>query len=326
MHIDPVVVGFGLGVGILVGMTGVGGGTLMTPILILIIGVKPITAIGTDLAYSAVTRSVGGWRHWRQRTVDVPLSLWMAVGSVPAAVAGVVALKALQAGDKQSFDDTVLITLGAVLMLCGIAMLARLLLTQAVARERERVQLTPRDKFVAAFLGLCIGFVLGVTSAGSGALITVALILVFRMAPRQVVGTDMFHAAILLWAAALAHIVAGDVDYGLAGTILIGSVPGVWLGSAVIYRVPVGALRICLALLLIGSSMALLQKAGADIPTAVLAGFPIAVGVLCLTAYLRSRNRETSTELRSLDRPLAPSPRSPDRGPLAVDLQAVGRD
>jgi uncharacterized protein len=326
LHIDPVVVGFGLGVGILVGMTGVGGGTLMTPILILIIGVKPITAIGTDLAYSAVTRTVGGWRHWRQRTVDVPQSLWMAVGSVPAAIAGVVSLKALQTGDKQSFDDTVLITLGAVLMLCGIAMLARLLLTQAVARERERIQLTRRDKYVAAFLGLGIGFVLGVTSAGSGALITVALILVFRLAPRQVVGTDMFHAAILLWAAALAHVVAGDVDYGLAGTILIGSVPGVWLGSTVIYRVPVGALRICLALLLIGSSLALMQKAGAGIPTVVLAGFPFAVGALCLTAFLRSRTRGTSAELRSLDRPSAPSSRSPDRGRLAADLQAVGRD
>ena len=323
MHIDPVVVGFGLGVGILVGMTGVGGGTLMTPILILIIGVKPITAIGTDLAYSAVTRTVGGWRHWRQRTVDVPLSLWMAVGSVPAAVAGVVALKALQHGDKKSFDDIVLITLGAVLMLCGIAMLARLLLTQAVSRERERVQLTRRDKVVAALLGVGIGFVLGVTSAGSGALITVALILVFRLAPRQVVGTDMFHAAILLWAAALAHVVAGDIDYGLAGTILLGSLPGVWLGSTLIYRVPVGALRVSLALLLVGASMALLQKAGAGIPTAVLALFPLGIGAFFLFAYMRSRNRGTSAELRTLDRPTAAPP---EHGRLAAELQAVGRD
>ncbi len=326
MHIDPVVVGFGLGVGILVGMTGVGGGTLMTPILILIIGVKPITAIGSDLAYSAVTRTVGGWRHWRQRTVDVPLSLWMAVGSVPAAVAGVVALKALQHGDKQSFDDIVLITLGAVLMLCGIAMVARLLLTQAVARERERVQLTRRDKLVAALLGLAIGFVLGVTSAGSGALITVALILVFRLAPRQVVGTDMFHAAILLWAAALAHVVAGDIDYGLAGTILLGSVPGVWLGSTLIYRVPVGALRISLALLLVGASMALLQKAGAGIPTAVLAVFPLGIGAFFLFAYTRSRNRGASAELRTLDRPTAAPVGPPEQGRLAAELQAVGRD
>jgi uncharacterized protein len=289
VHIDLAVVAFGLGVGILVGMTGVGGGTLMTPILILIIGVKPITAIGTDVAYSAVTRTVGGWHHWRQRTVDVPLSLWMAVGSVPASVAGVVVLKALQHSEKKSFDDTVLITLGAVLLFCGVAMLGRLLLTQAVSRERERASLTGRDKVIAVILGLGIGFALGVTSAGSGALITVALILVFRLAPRQVVGTDMFHAAILLWAAALAHVVAGDVDFGLAGTILIGSVPGVWLGSALIYRVPAGALRVALALLLIGASLALVQKAGAAIPTAVLAAFPLVVGALFVVTYLRSR-------------------------------------
>jgi uncharacterized membrane protein YfcA len=187
-------------------------------------------------------------------------------------------------------------------MLCGIAMLARLLLTQAVKRERERVDLTRRDKAVAIILGLGIGFVLGVTSAGSGALITVALILVFRLGPRQVVGTDMFHAAILLWAAALAHVVAGDVDFGLAGTILIGSVPGVWLGSALIYRVPAGALRIALALLLVGASLALLQKAGAGIPTPVLATFPLAVGALFLLGYLRSREKARAVEPRSSDR------------------------
>src|SRR5947209_18680025 len=135
-------------------MTGVGGGTLMTPILILIIGVKPITAIGSDLAYSAVTRTVGGWRHWRQRTVDVPLSLWMAVGSVPAAVGGVVALKALQHGEKKSFDDTVLITLGAVLMLCGLAMLARFILPQGTRQERDRVEMTTRHKVTAVGLGV----------------------------------------------------------------------------------------------------------------------------------------------------------------------------
>ena len=316
MHIDPVVVLFGLGVGILVGMTGVGGGTLMTPILILIIGVKPITAIGTDVSYSAITRTIGGWRHWRQRTVDVPLSLWMAVGSVPAAVAGVVALKALQHGDKKSFDNTVLITLAAVLMLCGVAMLARLLLTQAVSRERERTSLTRRDKVVAVLLGLFIGFALGVTSAGSGALITVALILVFRLAPRQVIGTDMFHAAILLWAAALAHVVAGDVDYGLAATILIGSVPGVWVGSALMYRVPAGALRIALALLLIGASLALGQKAGAGIPTPVLAAFPLGVGALFLIAYLRSRERPRHTE------PIVERPATR----LTPELPALGHD
>src|SRR5579884_4107895 len=104
---DPWIVVFGFGVGILIGMTGIGGGSLMTPLLILVFGIKPVTAIGTDLAYGAVTKTLGGWRHWRRRTVDLTLSGWMALGSVPAAVAGVIALKALQHGDA-NFDETVL--------------------------------------------------------------------------------------------------------------------------------------------------------------------------------------------------------------------------
>ncbi len=284
----------------------------MTPILILIIGVKPVTAIGTDIAYGAITRTVGAWRHWRRRTVDVPLSLWMAVGSVPAAVIGVVALKALQHTEKKSFDDTVVITVGAVLLLCGIAMIARLLLTQAVSRERGRTQLTPMQRLVAVVLGVGIGFVIGVTSAGSGALITIALILVFNLAPRQVVATDMFHAAILLWAAALAHVVAGDVDYGLMGTILIGAIPGVWVGSALAYRVPVGALRTALATLLIGASLALGQKGGLNIPTAVIAAFPAGVAVMFLIWWYRSRTR-TGTE----------AGRARDAAPVRAELQAT---
>ncbi len=263
MHIDPYIVLFGLGVGILVGMIGIGGGSLMTPLLILILGVKPVTAIGTDVAYGALTKTLGGWRHWRQRTVDFALSSWMALGSVPAAVAGVIVLKALQHGDKANFDDTILISVGGALLLCGIAMLARLALGSGGRPERERAGLTPGRRAAAALFGLAIGFVLGVTSAGSGSLITVALILVFGLGPRQVIGTDVFHAAILLWAAALAHLVAGDIDYGLAGTILLGSLPGVWIGSSLSMRAPVGALRVALGLLLVGTGLALIQKAAA---------------------------------------------------------------
>jgi uncharacterized membrane protein YfcA len=122
---------------------------------------------------------------------------------------------------------------------------------------------------------VCVGFVLGVTSAGSGSLIAVGLIMLFRLAPRQVVGTDVFHAAILLWAAAIAHVVAGNVDYGLAGTILIGSLPGVWIGSQWSIRTPVMTLRTALGVIMIGASLGLLSKAGAEIPTVVLGGIPL---------------------------------------------------
>lgn len=297
VHIDPYIVLFGFGVGILIGVTGIGGGSLMTPLLILVFGIKPVTAIGTDLAYGALTKTLGGWRHWRKRTVDLALSSWMALGSVPAAVAGVVALKTLQHGDKTNFDDTVLIALGGTLLLCGIAMLARLVLRQGAGTERERAILTPRKRVAAVLFGVAVGFVIGVTSVGSGSLITMALILVFGLGPRQVVGTSVFYAAILLWAAALAHLVAGDIDYGLAGTILLGSLPGVWIGSALSLRVPVGALRVALGLLLVGAGLALVQKAGASIPNAVIGAFPLVVGAFIGAAWLRGRERPRAGHL-----------------------------
>jgi uncharacterized protein len=138
------------------------------------------------------------------------------------------------------------------------------------------------------------GFVIGVTSVGSGSLITVALILVFGLGPRQVVGTSVFYAAILLWAAALAHLVAGDINYGLAGTILIGSLPGVWIGSSLTAKVPVGALRVALGLLLVGAGLALVQKAGAGVPTPLVAAFPIAVGAFVTIAHLRARSKSAA--------------------------------
>lgn len=287
MHVDPLIALFGLGVGVLVGMTGVGGGSLMTPVLILVFGIDPVTAIGTDLAYGAVTKTLGGWRHWRRGTVDLGLCGWMALGSVPASALGVVALKSLQ-GAGRSFDDTILTAVGATLLVCGAAMLARRALGRS-RRERERAELTAGRRAAAVALGVCFGLVVGVTSAGSGALIAVALIFVFGLSPRRVVGTDVAHAALMLWAAALAHLVAGDVDYALAATILIGSLPGVALGSALSTRVPVGALRTSLGLLLVAAGLALVRKAGLDVPVGVLAAFPLAVAVLLAGAHLRAR-------------------------------------
>jgi uncharacterized membrane protein YfcA len=168
----------------------------------------------------------------------------MAFGSVPAAIAGVVGLKALENATGKSFDSTVLTVVAGALMFTGASVLARaLFLPKLVEREREILVLERRHKISAVALGASVGFVLGISSAGSGSLIAVGLIMLFRLAPRQVVGTDVFHAAILLWAAAIAHIIAGNVDFALAGTILIGSIPGVWIGSQWSLRTPVATLR-----------------------------------------------------------------------------------
>jgi uncharacterized membrane protein YfcA len=288
--VDPLIIIFGFGVGLLVGTTGIGGGSLMTPILILVFGFKPTTAIGTDLAYGAITKTVGGFRHWRQRTVDFGLSTWMAFGSVPAAIAGVWVLHILEDAFGNGFDNALLIAVAGALLLTGIVILARLLFPNGERNERESSPLERRHKIAAIALGASVGFVLGVTSAGSGSLIAVGLIMLFRLTPQRVVGTDVFHAAILLWAAAIAHIVAGNVDFALAGTILIGSIPGVWIGSGLTMRLPVGVMRATLACVLLAAGLALMQKADIGIAPGVVIGVPVAIGALVAFLYwLRSR-------------------------------------
>ena len=291
---DIALIGFGLGVGILVGMTGIGGGSLMTPMLILVFGVQPVTAIGSDLAYAAVTKTVGGYKHLRQSTVDLRLSSWMAIGSVPAAVFGVYVLDLLEDWAGRDFDDVLITILACALLITGAATMVRNFLKNMDARERESIPMDQRHKVAAVAMGAGVGFVLGVTSAGSGALIAVGLILLFRLTPQRVVGTDVFHAAILLWAAGLAHVSAGNVDFGLVGNILIGSIPGVWVGSHWSVRVEPAVLRGTLALVLIGAGLALLIKAGLGIPLAVIVPFPVAVMVLLVVTMVRERRaRET---------------------------------
>ena len=314
---DVALIGFGLGVGILVGMTGIGGGSLMTPLLILVFGVKPITAVGTDLAYAAVTKTVGGYKHWRQNTVELRLSTWMALGSVPAAVSGVFVLDLLERATGHDFDDLLMTILAAALLLTGVATLVRAFLKRMHDRERATIPMDTRHKVAAVTLGVFVGFVLGVTSAGSGALIAVGLILLFRLIPTRVVGTDIFHAAILLWAAALAHIVAGNVDFPLAANILIGSVPGVWMGSHWAIRVPANVLRTTLAVVLIGAGMALLGKAGLGIPAVALIPFPLAVILLMVVTMVR--------ELRSRPSRATAAPQSPSAAGAASGRPAPWR-
>lgn len=299
---DPLIVLFGLGVGTLVGLTGMGGGSLMTPLLIIVFGVKPVTAVGTDLAYGAVTKTVGGWRHFRHGTVDMGLSTWMAFGSVPAAVGGVYVLEAIKHAYGREFDDVMLTAVACALLFTGLAVMARsMFLPKLIDKEKDRVVMTRRNKAFAVGLGVFVGFVLGVTSAGSGSLIAVGLILLFRLAPKEVVATDVFHAAILLWAAAIAHIVAGNVDYGLMVNILLGSVPGVWLGSHLVTRIQVGTLRTALAIVLIGSGLGLLSKAGAAIPPAVIAAVPV---LLAVVVVWQERTRRARRRLELQARPV----------------------
>ena len=175
------------------------------------------------------------------------------------------------------------------LLIVGIITLARALILSQLIEERDDFELKRRHKVAAVAIGATTGFVIGITSAGSGTVIAILLIAVFRLTPTRVVGTDVFHAAILLWAAGLAHVSAGNVDFGLVGTILIGSIPGVWVGSHWSVRVEPAVLRTTLAVVLIGAGLALLIKAGLDLPLVVIVPFPAAVILLLVVTMVRNR-------------------------------------
>jgi uncharacterized membrane protein YfcA len=294
---DVVVVLFGLGVGVLVGTTGIGGGSIMTPLLILVLGTKPVVAIGTDLVYAAITKTVGGWRHLRKGTVSLGVSWWLAIGSVPGALGGVVVLHWLHRAIGESFDNFVLWAVAGALLICGVATLGRALLVRGVEMETEEPVLTPRLKVATVTLGLVIGFVLGVTSAGSGSLIAVGLILILHMTPHRVVGTDVFHAAVLLWAASIGHIASGNVDFGLMLNLLAGSIPGVWIGTAWSGKISQPAMRHALGIVLITASVGLMTKAGAPIPTATMIAVPVVLGGAALWNVRRKRRSERHQEL-----------------------------
>ncbi len=290
---DPAIVIFGFGIGVLVGMTGMGGASLMTPLLILIFGVNPVTAIGTDIFYAAVTKTVGGVQHLRQRTVHRGLAFWMAVGSVPSAIGGVLVIEVLknELGEAR-LEGIVFGMLGATLLVVGIATLIRTVVLPDVIKERAAMHLYRRHIIAAILTGVTCGFVIGLTSAGSGTLIAIILIAVFRLTPQRVVGTDIFHAAVLLWAAGIAHWVGGNVDFSLAGNILIGSIPGVIVGAKLSVRAPQDFLRTALGVVLIASGTTLVVKEGD--PTVVLPAIGIAalmMGAL-FAAQLISHYRE----------------------------------
>lgn len=273
---DPAIIVFGLGIGVLVGMTGMGGGSLMTPLLILIFGIQPTTAIGTDIFYSAVTKTVGGWRHFRMKTVNMELVKWLSFGSVPAAVLGVAFVSLLQDHiGEDRLDSLVYAVLGGTLLMVGIITLTRALILRNLVEERDRFEVERRHKVAAVLIGATTGFVIGITSAGSGTVIAILLIAVYRLAPKKVVGTDVFHAAILLWAAGIAHWIGGNVDFVLAANILIGSIPGVVIGAALSDKAPQGFIRTALGLVLVGSGIVTIQKGDPNV-------WPIAAAVAAL--------------------------------------------
>jgi uncharacterized membrane protein YfcA len=265
----------------------------MTPLLILIFGIQPTTAIGTDIFYSAVTKTVGGWRHFRMKTVNMELVKWLSFGSVPAAVIGVAIVSVLQDHiGEERLDGLVYAVLGGTLLMVGIITLTRALILRNLVDERDRFDVERRHKVAAVLIGATTGFVIGVTSAGSGTVIAILLIAVYRLAPKKVVGTDVFHAAILLWAAGIAHWIGGNVDFTLAGNILIGSIPGVVIGAALSDRAPQGFIRTALGIVLVGSGIVTIQKGDPNIWPIAAAVAAVGLGLILFAPHWLHRRRQ----------------------------------
>jgi uncharacterized membrane protein YfcA len=300
--VDPAIIVFGLGIGILVGMTGMGGGSLMTPLLILIFGIQPTTAIGTDIFYSAVTKTVGGWRHLRMKTVNMELVKWLSIGSVPAAVLGVAIVSVLEKHIGEArLDSLVYAVLGGTLLMVGVITLARALILRNLVDERDRFEVGRKHKVAAIAIGATTGFVIGITSAGSGTVIAILLIAVYRLAPKKVVGTDVFHAAILLWAAGIAHWVGGNVDFVLAGNILLGSIPGVVIGASLSGKAPQGFIRTALGIVLIGSGIVTIQKGDPLVWPIAAAIAALGLGAILAAPHWMHRRRQREAARLALE-------------------------
>ncbi len=300
---DPAIILFGFGVGFLVGLTGMGGGSIMTPLLVLIFGIKPTTAIGTDIAYAAVTKTAGSWRHLKLKTVNLPLVYWLAIGSVPMAVLGVFVLDILERKLGDQLDETVFAILAACLLVVGAATLLRSMFLAKKIEERDTFEMHTRHKVAAVAIGATTGFIIGLSSAGSGTLIGMMLLTVYRLRPQKVVGTDVVHAALLLWAAGIAHAISGNVDYGLTVNILIGSVPGVIIGSQLSVKWPQGVLRGALGVVLIAAGVTIMNKANTDLVPWVVAIAAIAVTALfAIQIGLRKEVEHDPEEQRELER------------------------
>ena len=253
----------GLLTGLLVGMTGMGGGSLMTPILVFLFGIPPATAIGTDIAHGAAFKTVGAVQHRRMGNVRARLAGWMLIGSAPMSLLGVwlnVQLTERYGDDVKSVMGQVL---GAALLFGAVGLIAKSLVQTSAPDGDPNWKLTNRDRVAAIIIGAFGGFIVGLTSVGSGVFFGLTLLVVFPLRAHKVVGTDIFHAAVLLYVAGAAHWAAGNIDFGILFWLLLGSIPGVLVGGRLTLSIPEQRLRLLLAGVLGLAGIKLLNVPGA---------------------------------------------------------------
>ncbi|QXJ24375.1 sulfite exporter TauE/SafE family protein [Actinomadura graeca] len=258
MDFDWTMAGGSFLVAIVVGLTGMGGGALMTPMLVTFFGVSPLAAVSSDLVAAAVMKPVGSAVHYRQGTINMRLVGWLCLGSVPAAFSGVLLARAIGHGAR--VEDVISKAMGVALLIAAAGLVVR-----GYLAHRARSGADPADggtpeitirPVPTVLVGLVGGLVVGITSVGSGSLIIVALLALYpALKANQLVGTDLLQAVPLVFAAALGHLLFGDFRMEVTAALLVGSVPGVYLGSKVSSRAPGGLIRRVLALVLVASAL-----------------------------------------------------------------------
>src|SRR3954447_7309294 len=300
----------GLIVGVVVGLTGMGGGALMTPVLVLFFNTTPSAAVSSDLVTSLFMKPVGGAVHWRRATVHKGIVRWLLVGAVPAAFAGVFILNSL--GDGDVLQDRIKLGLGAALLLAFVAMVTRSFRRPSTVAGDGLD--TPVKILPTLMIGVLGGLVVGMTSIGSGSMIIVALMWLYpRLSNRSLVGTDLVQAVPLVGAAALGHILFGDVQMSVTTSLLIGSLPGVFIGAQISSRTTAPWLRPVLAAVLLASALKLL-----GVPSMVTAAVAIAVAIVHLSLPIVLRS------LRGDERPNVPAEQVGERDTVSLPPSVPG--
>src|SRR3954452_18253043 len=268
----------GLLIGGLVGLTGMGGGSLLTPILVILFGFKPTYAVGTDILHGAIFKSFGAIRHRRLGTVHARLTFWMFLGSGPMSLLGVALATWLTNTYGDGVQSVEAYAIGAALVLGGIGLVAKTLIKLGMQPDDAPFILTRRDRLTALAIGAVFGFIVGLTSVGSGTFFGLVMVLVYPLTISKIVGTDIFHAAALLWVAGAGHLVAGNVDLHAISSLLLGSISGVLLTSNLTVKLPEEGLRLGLAGVLMLSGIKLIDPPGSNwILVAGLAIFAVAL-------------------------------------------------
>src|SRR4051812_34717372 len=270
-----------------------GGGSLMTPILVILFGFKPTTAVGTDIVHGAIFKSFGAVRHRRLSTVHGHLAFWLFMGSGPLAIAGVVTSYKLQ--NSIASAETILgYAIGVALIGGGVGFLAKAFVKRGVQPSEAPFIMSRRDKLIALATGAVFGFVVGLTSVGSGTYFGLVMVMVYPLTLPRIVGTDIFHAAALLTVAGIGHAFIGDVDWHAVLLLMIGSIPGILISSRWTVSVPQTTIRLGLGGILIISGINLLDK-NKSLPNwlyAVMLG-GLAVGIAVYT-FIAMRSPRTA--------------------------------